>query len=96
MAAKPYRAIWGANRRSRKVARSCWACASGPGTRAVNRSTIAGAASTVATVTATSSASEAVTSADTERQASSWSRVRSSATRTGMKTEVSTPPSTSS
>ena len=96
IAANPYSAIWGANSWRKNVARACCSRPSGPGTRPLNTSMISGASRTVATLIATRTARAVVTSADTDRQASARTRVRSSSTSTGMNTEESTPPSTSS
>ena len=96
IAANPYSATWGANTRRKNVARSRCSAACRPETRWVNRSITQGATSTVRTVNPASTAMEAVTIAEAERQASSCGLVRSSLTTTGMNTDVSTPPRTSS
>ena len=96
MAARPYRKICGANRRSMNVASACWDAASGPESRELKMEMIHGAVRKATTVTARRTAAAVLTSLETTSHASSWGRVRSSATTTGMNTELRTPPSTSS
>ncbi len=73
----------------------CWA-ASGPDTRRVKSLITHGAATTVTALRTTSSTMAVVAMAEMASSASRGLRVRSCSTTTGMKTEESTPPSTSS
>jgi hypothetical protein len=82
--------------RRKNVARACCSACSAPDSLKVNMRMIHGAASTATRAIPTTTRTEVVTSADTESQASSSRRLRSSSTSTGMNTEVSTPPRISS